>query len=896
MPSSLHRFATRRTASTAYAPSHATWIARLVACGLLAGSGLAFAACSSGDDTASPEPDAAKPERDGGPEGGGGPGDGVVEDGCPAIPPKSPPGATDVCAVEKGAGGAVLYVGDVLRPGKVTTNGQVLVDPSGTITCVGCDCAAKAPDATKVICPDAVVSPGLINAHDHGGWVNGSPALPTKHYLQKAGGAYTGPQDPVSLRFEHRNDWRPSGNTLSPKIDEPGGQATADQKIYGDVRMALGGAVMSFISSSPAKFLRIADDAKKGFFPATQAFAKYETFPIGSSIQIKDDPTNPDCAKYQFKAPPAPGLPWIPHVSEGIDVDARNEFLCLTDKVAKGKNYLDGRSAIIHGVGLTTADVAVMAEKGVKLVWSPRSNISLYGETARVTEFDRLGVPIGLGTDWLPSGSMNMLRELTCADDFNRTNLGGYFSDEKLWRMATKGSAQALGFDAVTGELAEGKTGDLAIFAKAGRKGFRAVISATEKETALVVRSGKVLVGSSAVVAALEASCDELEICGVKKRVCTSRDTGKSWDAIGKLTGQYTLASCGQTPPDEPTCLPARTLDTDKVNQSTAFAGTSNADDIDGDGIPNAKDNCPTIFNPARPLDKGAQENSDGDALGDACDPCPFDKDTTTCSATGAVKLDVDGDGTEDKKDNCPNLANPGQQDADTDGFGDACDPCPSAAGASGGCPLLPRKIDELWTLGDDVDAKIENVCVSVLRPTTRIWIQDPAWTTARTTSGGLFVFTGNGTSVPLPNGLAARDLITIEGKTTTYKGTFQLTDVKAITIVQANSAQCDDATLVKTVTLGGISPGGADEAKYRFMLVKLLGLTSSGPDSTSGATPSRFGLQGSTLKVTNFVAGTAAFNGTTFPNDTALTEVVGVLDYFNANQLAPRARADIKP
>lgn len=889
MPGLLHPLTVRRPAS-----SGSTWLARFIASGMLVASGIGFVACSGSDGSGD-----APTSEDGGPGADGGTDDGgstVVEETCPAIAPKTPPGADDVCAVEKGTSGAVLYVGDVLRPGKISANGQVLVDETGTITCVGCDCAAKAPDATKVICPDAVVSAGLINAHDHGGWVNGAPAVPSEDYVLRSGGAYTGPQDPVALRFEHRNDWRPGGNANDPKIDEPGGQATADQKIYGDVRMALGGAVMSFVSTTPAKFLRIADDAKKGFFPPNQPFAKYETFPIGSSVQVKDDPTNPDCAKYQFKAPPAAGLPWIPHVSEGIDVDARNEFLCLTDKVAKGKNYLDGRSAIIHGIGLTAADIAVMAEKGVKLVWSPRSNISLYGETARVTEFDRLGIPIGLGTDWLPSGSMNMLRELACADDFNRNNLGGYFSDEKLWLMATKGGAQALGFDAVTGELAEGKTGDIAIFAKAGRKGFRAVIGATEKETALVVRGGKVLVGASAVVAALEASCDELEVCGAKKRVCLSRDTGKSWDTIGKLPGLYALASCGQAPPNEPTCIPARSLDSDRVNQSTAFAGMSSPDDTDGDGIPNAKDNCPTVFNPARPLDKGVQENSDGDDLGDACDPCPFDKNTTTCTKPGAVKVDGDGDGVEDKTDNCPKVANPGQQDGDKDGFGDACDPCPSEAGAFGGCPPTPRKIDELWTLGDDVEARIENVCVTVSKPTTRLWIQDPTWTTASATSGGLFVYFGGGASIPFPNTIAARDLITIEGRTTTYKGAFELTDIKSVTVVQANAAQCDDDTLVKTVALSAIEPGGADEAKYRFMLVKVTGATSSGADPTSGATPTRFGLQGSTMKVTNFIAGTAAFNGNTFPDGTALTELTGVLDYFNVNQLAPRTRQDIKP
>jgi hypothetical protein len=81
--------------------------------------------------------------------------------------------------------------------------------------------------------------------------------------------------------------------------------------------------------------------------------------------------------------------------------------------------------------------------------------------------------------------------------------------------------------------------------------------------------------------------------------------------------------------------------------------------DRDGDGILNAEDNCPKIANPG-------QEDADGDHVGDACD-------------------------------NCPVAANPGQQDADRDRVGDACDPCtdPDRDGtASPGFPASTCPVD----------------------------------------------------------------------------------------------------------------------------------------------------------------------------------------------------------
>jgi uncharacterized delta-60 repeat protein len=107
--------------------------------------------------------------------------------------------------------------------------------------------------------------------------------------------------------------------------------------------------------------------------------------------------------------------------------------------------------------------------------------------------------------------------------------------------------------------------------------------------------------------------------------------------------------------------------------------------DTDGDGVGDGSDNCPFVANPG-------QEDGDSDDAGDVCDNCP--------SNANPGQDDADSDGIGDVCDNCPSNANPGQDDADSDGIGDVCDNCPVNAnpgqddtdsdGVGNGCDNCP--------------------------------------------------------------------------------------------------------------------------------------------------------------------------------------------------------------
>jgi imidazolonepropionase-like amidohydrolase len=471
--------------------------------------------------------------------------------------------------------------------------GEVLIDGSGKITCAAASCASSAgyADATHVSCPSGVISPALVNMHDH-----------TEY-------ATTGPQSLGTTRYACRNEWRTGadGAKALPKVKN-----TTDAKTIAaqELRFVLGGATSIVGSGGVGGLTRnLADYANQAFLEGLSGKTVYfDTFPLGDS---NGTVLTSGCG-YPSVRPSGTAFQdgsYAPHIAEGINAAAQNELACTSQA-----SLLSARTSIIHGVGLNATDVKTVAAAGAKLVWSPRSNLDLYGDTARVTVYKTEGVMIALGTDWLASGSMNMLRELACADSLNTQYFHGAFSDQDLFEMVTKNAAIASGFDSQIGTLEAGKVADVAVFEGSTNAGYRAVIAAGAEDVHLVLRGGKVLYGDAPVVSSLAQGCAALDVCGNARSVCIDTPSVALADVQAIGSSVYPLFFCkGQTPTAEPSCTPYR----------ADYANGITSTDQDGDGVADGSDDCPTVFDPARPMDNGKQADSDGDGTGDACDATP---------------------------------------------------------------------------------------------------------------------------------------------------------------------------------------------------------------------------------------------------------------------------------
>jgi cytosine/adenosine deaminase-related metal-dependent hydrolase len=201
------------------------------------------------------------------------------------------------------------------------------------------------------------------------------------------------------------------------------------------------------------------------------------------------------------------------HLAEGVDDRSRTEFDDLV-----GADLLTPATVIIHGTALTAAQWRQVADAGAKLVWSPQSNLRLYAATTDVASALAAGVAVGLGADWLPSGSPGLLDELQVARRLLAAQ-GVAVEPARLVRMVTSGAAAIAGVADSLGRIEAGRPADLVVLERLADDPWESVLRSDRRAVDLVVLGGDVAYGRADWVAALSGPTEMEPVLAWGKRM-----------------------------------------------------------------------------------------------------------------------------------------------------------------------------------------------------------------------------------------------------------------------------------------------------------------------------------------------------------------------------------------
>jgi 5-methylthioadenosine/S-adenosylhomocysteine deaminase len=187
------------------------------------------------------------------------------------------------------------------------------------------------------------------------------------------------------------------------------------------------------------------------------------------------------------------------HLAEGTGELALRTYTDLRDN-----GLLQPPLVGVHGLGLGPEDLGALHDAGAKLVWSPFSNLLLYGQTLHLEAVLASRLPFAIGSDWSPSGSKNLLEELKVARHAVRDQ-GASVGAERLVRAVTSDAAAILGWSAHLGRLREGAFADLLVIGGTDGDPYEHLIDATERDVRLVAVHGVPRYGARALMEELHA-------------------------------------------------------------------------------------------------------------------------------------------------------------------------------------------------------------------------------------------------------------------------------------------------------------------------------------------------------------------------------------------------------
>ena len=350
------------------------------------------------------------------------------------------------------------------------------------------------PTELQIISTNALIFPGLIDAHNH----------PVYNVLDII---------PFQNLFTERYDWQ--NNPLYSEfkdqfndIRDYGGSDAQETNLFklAEVRALTAGTTM--IQGFNANGHSYDSFAHQGM-----VIDNAERFP--SRIYHEVFPLRKDLSYWQTKQTEY----WdrfIIHLAEGTNQDALDEFYTW-----QSMGLLDWRTTIIHGIPLGSTEWTAMSAAGASLVWSPASNIALYGETADIPGALNAGVNVALAPDWTESGSLNILAELKVAEQINQSSWQGSISPLQLTEFVTCNAAQVLGIQDWSGQIGPNYQADLMVIPGDISSPYHSLLETNPADVKLTLVNGLPMYGDPDLIKQFLFLKDkeDIQIGGVDKQL-----------------------------------------------------------------------------------------------------------------------------------------------------------------------------------------------------------------------------------------------------------------------------------------------------------------------------------------------------------------------------------------
>jgi 5-methylthioadenosine/S-adenosylhomocysteine deaminase len=392
----------------------------------------------------------------------------------------------------------IVLSGAVVTPREILKKGWIVIK-GGKITAV----SNKAPTEENAIWvnTDNIIFPGFIDLHNH----------PLYAVFERWD---------AKQKFKNRYEWR-SLEKYQKDISAPARELQSDEQGFCDLSQfaevqALMGGTTSFSGFPP--FRATADclsrvavrklDLNSGFY-FTEPGAQER---VQNVLGVTPRDLSDTVADEVLRRLTGNELDLVLiHVAEGAASDLEST---LEMGLLRWRSLLGSRTGVIHGVAFTPNDFRNMRLAATGLVWSPRSNIDLYGSTTDVISAYREGVWIALAPDWAPSGSRNMLAELQYTAQLNKDRLGGFFSNQQLFEMATSIPARIARIDDKVGTIQQGLFADLFLLRGDTTRPFDSLVQSSPKDVELVLVNGVPIYGDAKLMSAFNVKTEPVVICG----------------------------------------------------------------------------------------------------------------------------------------------------------------------------------------------------------------------------------------------------------------------------------------------------------------------------------------------------------------------------------------------